>query len=115
MTRRLRAVLMAGVLGLAASAAGAAGLESLDIFLRTVSSARADFTLVVTAPGREGQAVRAKTSAGSFEFSRPGRFRFVYTPIHASWVNQVEIWFSILARRVLRYGSFSSPSVVRRR
>lgn len=39
-----------------------------------------------------------------------GRFRFVYTPIHASWVNQVEIWFSILARRVLRYGLFGSTS-----
>jgi len=38
------------------------------------------------------------------------RFRFVYTPLHASWVNQIEIWFSILARRVLRYGSFASPS-----
>jgi transposase len=34
------------------------------------------------------------------------RFRFVYTPLHASWVNQVEIWFSILQRRILRYGSF---------
>ena len=30
------------------------------------------------------------------------RFRFVHTPLHASWVNQVEIWFSILQRRVLR-------------
>jgi transposase len=38
------------------------------------------------------------------------RFRFVYTPLHASWVNQVEIWFSILARRVLRYASFSSAT-----
>ena len=35
-----------------------------------------------------------------------GRFRFVYTPIHASWVNQVEIWFSLLARRVLKHNSF---------
>lgn len=37
-----------------------------------------------------------------------GRVRFVYTPKHASWVNQIEIWFSILQRRVIRYGSFSS-------
>ena len=37
-----------------------------------------------------------------------GRFRFIYTPLHASWVNQIEIWFSILQRRVLRYGSFES-------
>jgi len=35
-----------------------------------------------------------------------GRFHFVYTPTHASWMNQVEIWFSILHRRVLKHGSF---------
>src|SRR5690606_29911649 len=38
-----------------------------------------------------------------------GRFHFVYTPTHASWLNQVEIWFSILHRRVLKYGSFDTP------
>jgi transposase len=37
-----------------------------------------------------------------------GRFRFVYTPTHASWMNQVEIWFSILQRRVLQHGDFAS-------
>ncbi|MCP5093576.1 MAG: IS630 family transposase [Gammaproteobacteria bacterium] len=37
-----------------------------------------------------------------------GRFRFVYTPIHASWMNQVEIWFSILERRILKHGDFAS-------
>jgi transposase len=42
------------------------------------------------------------------------RFHFVYTPLHASWVNQVEIWFSILQRRVLRYGSFESLQDVAR-
>jgi transposase len=46
----------------------------------------------------------------AFNRRHGGRFRFVYTPLHASWVNQVEIWFSILARRVLRYGSFASPT-----
>jgi hypothetical protein len=35
-----------------------------------------------------------------------GRFHFVHTPLHASWVNQVEIWFSLLARGVLRHSSF---------
>jgi transposase len=29
------------------------------------------------------------------------RIRFVYTPKHSSWLNQIEIWFSILVRRVL--------------
>ena len=44
------------------------------------------------------------------EFNRRhgGRFHFVYTPLHASWVNQIEIWFSILQRRVLRDGDFPS-------
>lgn len=37
-----------------------------------------------------------------------GRFHFVYTPMHASWLNQVEIWFSILQRRVLQHGDFAS-------
>lgn len=38
-----------------------------------------------------------------------GRFHFVYTPTHASWMNQVEIWFSILHRRILKYGDFDAP------
>ncbi len=42
------------------------------------------------------------------------RFRFVHTPLHASWVNQVEIWFSILQRRILRYGSFEDRTALAR-
>jgi transposase len=42
------------------------------------------------------------------------RFHFVYTPLHASWVNQIEIWFSILQRRILRYGNFSSLVALKR-
>lgn len=37
-----------------------------------------------------------------------GRFTFVYTPKHASWLNQVEVWFSILERRILRHGSYAT-------
>jgi transposase len=33
---------------------------------------------------------------------------FHYTPKHASWMNQIEIWFSILARKLLKRGSFTS-------
>jgi hypothetical protein len=36
------------------------------------------------------------------------RIRFAFTPKHASWLNQVEIWFSTLAKRLLRGGSFTS-------
>ena len=61
-----------------ACAAYADGLESLETFVKTVSSGRADFTQVVTAPAREGQTARSKTSSGTFEFSRPNRFKFIY-------------------------------------
>lgn len=36
---------------------------------------------------------------------------FHFTPKHGSWVNQVELWFSILARRFLQRGDFCSPEV----
>ena len=47
-----------------------------------------------------------------FNSRHDDRFTFVYTPKHASWVNQVEIWFSILERRVLRNGTFGSVDAV---
>ena len=43
------------------------------------------------------------------------RIRFVYTPRHASWLNQVEIWFSILARRALKRASFPSLESLKQR
>jgi hypothetical protein len=43
------------------------------------------------------------------------RIRFVYTPKHASWLNQVEIWFSILVRRLLKRASFSSTQDLKQR
>jgi transposase len=43
------------------------------------------------------------------------RIRFVYTPKHTSWLNQVEIWFSILVRRLLKRASFTSVEDLRER
>ena len=54
------------------------GLESLETFVKTVKSGRAEFTQVVTSPPKEGQAARVKTSTGSFEFQRPSKFKFLY-------------------------------------
>ena len=62
----------------AVAAAHADGLQALEQFIRTAHAGRADFTQVVTAPPRDGQAARSKTSTGTFEFSRPNRFRFEY-------------------------------------
>lgn len=36
------------------------------------------------------------------------RFNVHFTPTHASWLNQIEIWFSILARQLLKRGTFRS-------
>jgi outer membrane lipoprotein carrier protein len=73
--RFLAAAMFAGAL---AGPAAAGGLEALEQFVREARSGRAEFTQVVTAPARDGQAPRARTSTGSFEFQRPDRFRFVY-------------------------------------
>lgn len=43
------------------------------------------------------------------------RIRFVYTPKHTSWLNQVEIWFSILVRRLLKRSGFASTEDLRKR
>jgi len=44
----------------------------------------------------------------SFNERHDGRFHFHFTPIHASWVNQVELFFGILQKRVLRHGIFDN-------
>ena len=41
------------------------------------------------------------------------RIRFVSVPKHTSWLNQIEIWFSILARRVIKRGNFTSMADLR--
>ena len=43
------------------------------------------------------------------------RICFHFTPKHASWLNQIEIWFSILARKLLRRASFTSTQDLKER
>jgi transposase len=46
--------------------------------------------------------------------SEPGhRLRFVYTPKHSSWLNQIEVVFGVIARKVIRRGSFPSVEDLR--
>lgn len=66
------------LIAVCAGVASADGLESLENFVKTVKSGRADFTQVVTSPPKEGQVARVKTSTGSFEFQRPSKFKFLY-------------------------------------
>ena len=72
------AILACAQFAQSAQSAYAGGMESLESFVKTAKTGKAEFTQVVTAPAREGQAARSKTSSGTFEFSRPARFRFDY-------------------------------------
>ena len=52
--------------------------------------------------------LKSKQSRQDFLTDRGHRITFYFTPKHASWLNQIEIWFSILARKVIRRGNFTS-------
>lgn len=59
--------------------------------------------------------LRNRASRTAF-LTRPRHaIRFVYTPKHCSWLNEIERWFSKLARAVLRRGSFPSLDDLRQR
>jgi transposase len=49
----------------------------------------------------------------NFNHRHGERFVFHYTPIHASWMNQIELFFGILERLCLRHASFSSKEQLR--
>ncbi len=57
--------------------------------------------------------MKAMASRRTFLQNPTHRIRFVYTPKHTSWLNQIELWFSILARRLLKRGDFISVEDLR--
>jgi len=67
--------------------------------------------------GEKGKAgiLQNMTSRAEFLQNEKHRIRFIYTPKHCSWLNQIEIWFGILSRRLLKRGQFKSTEELKER